>query len=123
VIGAILRFLGFLFSFTPIDEIPDIVKNAFISAEDKNFYNHQGFDLQGIVKAGVEFGMDRIQGGDKRARGASTIAQQVAKNFLLSGERTADRNVLRNCLQGRRPISPLCPSLRQIAIRYGIHRH
>ena len=79
--------------FTPIDEIPDIVKNAFISAEDKNFYNHQGFDLQGIVKAGVEFGMDRIQGGDKRARGASTIAQQVAKNFLLSGERTADRKI------------------------------
>ncbi len=79
--------------FTPIDEIPAVIKHAFISAEDKNFYNHQGFDIQGIAKAGIEFGMDRIRGGNKRARGASTIAQQVAKNFLLSGERTADRKI------------------------------
>ncbi len=79
--------------FSPIDEIPPLVKNAFISAEDKNFYNHQGFDLLGIAKAGIEFAMDRLQGGNKRARGASTIPQQVAKNFLLSGERTADRKI------------------------------
>ncbi len=79
--------------FTPIDEIPDLVKNAFISAEDKNFYNHQGFDLQGIAKAGIEFAVDRAQGGNKRARGASTIPQQVAKNFFFSSEREAERKI------------------------------
>ena len=79
--------------YTPFDEIPDLVKHAFISAEDKNFYTHKGFDPVGIVKAGAEFVIDRVQGGNKRARGASTIPQQVAKFMLLSGERTADRKI------------------------------
>ena len=79
--------------FTPVDEIPDVVKHAFISAEDKNFYNHQGFDLRGIAAAGYEFVSDRVRGGSARARGASTIPQQVAKNFLLSGERSAERKI------------------------------
>ena len=73
--------------FTPIDEIPDVVKHAFISAEDKNFYSHKGFDALGIVKAGI----DAARGG--RLRGASTITQQVMKNFLLSGDRTAERKI------------------------------
>ena len=73
--------------FTPIDEIPDLVKNAFISAEDKNFYSHPGYDLRGIVAAVV----DAAQGG--RLRGASTITQQVMKNFLLSGDRSAVRKI------------------------------
>jgi len=79
--------------FTPIDEIPDVIKHAFISAEDKNFYNHTGFDAMGIAKAGLDFVTDRISGGDARARGASTITQQVMKNFLLSGDRSAERKI------------------------------
>ena len=73
--------------FTPIDEIPDVVKYAFISAEDKNFYSHKGYDLQGIIKAAI----DAARGG--RLRGASTITQQVMKNFLLSGDRSAERKI------------------------------
>lgn len=79
--------------FTPIDEIPDLVKHAFVSAEDKNFYNHSGFDAVGIAKAGIDFAMDTIKGNDARARGASTITQQVMKNFLLSGDRSAERKI------------------------------
>ncbi|MEM9199953.1 MAG: transglycosylase domain-containing protein, partial [Pseudomonadota bacterium] len=73
--------------FTPIDEIPDLVKHAFISAEDKNFYTHPGFDLLGIGKAVF----DAVMGAN--LRGASTIPQQVMKNFLLSGERTGERKI------------------------------
>ncbi len=62
--------------FAPIEEIPDIVKHAFISAEDKNFYTHKGYDPRGMAAAAV----DALQGG--RLRGASTITQQVMKNFL-----------------------------------------
>lgn len=73
--------------FSPIEEIPDLVKHAMISAEDKHFYSHAGFDPVGIVKAGFE----AMQGG--RLRGASTITQQVMKNFLLSNERTLERKI------------------------------
>lgn len=73
--------------FTPADEIPDLVKHAFISAEDKNFYDHWGFDPRGIASAVI----DAAQGG--RLRGASTITQQVVKNFLLSGEREIERKI------------------------------
>ncbi len=75
--------------FTPIEEIPDIVKEAFISAEDKNFYHHRGYDARGIVAAGVE----AIRSRGKEVRGASTITQQVMKNFLLSGDRTGERKI------------------------------
>ncbi|WP_112324160.1 penicillin-binding protein 1A [Oceanibium sediminis] len=73
--------------FTPIEEIPDVVKQAFISAEDKNFYEHGGFDPVGIVKAVID-----AASGD-RLRGASTITQQVMKNFVLDGSRRAERKV------------------------------
>nr|WP_281501298.1 PBP1A family penicillin-binding protein [Aliiroseovarius sp. S1123] len=73
--------------FAPADEIPDLVKHAFISAEDKNFYNHAGFDPRGIAAAAVE----AARGG--ALRGASTIPQQVVKNFLLSSERSAERKI------------------------------
>ncbi len=73
--------------FTPADEIPDLVKHAFISAEDKNFYHHKGFDMRGIIAAAIE----AARGG--RLRGASTISQQVVKNFLLSSERSAERKI------------------------------
>ncbi|SFP60498.1 penicillin-binding protein 1A [Tranquillimonas alkanivorans] len=73
--------------YAPADEIPDLVKHAFISAEDKNFYNHQGYDVRGMVAAAV----DAARGA--RLRGASTIPQQVVKNFLLSSDRSAERKV------------------------------
>ncbi|MEO0991232.1 MAG: transglycosylase domain-containing protein, partial [Pseudomonadota bacterium] len=73
--------------FVPAEEMPDLVKQAFISAEDKNFYSHQGFDPVGMASAAL----DAARGG--RLRGASTITQQVMKNFLLSGDRSAERKI------------------------------
>ena len=73
--------------FTPIDEIPDRIKQAFISAEDKNFYAHAGFDPMGIAAA-----IYQAAQGD-RLRGASTITQQVMKNFLLTGDRSGERKI------------------------------
>ncbi len=73
--------------FVPIEEIPPLVKNAFISAEDKNFYRHKGYDLRGMIAAAVQ----AARGG--RLRGASTITQQVMKNFLLSSDRSAERKI------------------------------
>lgn len=83
--------------FAPIEEIPDIVKWAFISAEDKNFYSHQGFDARGI--AGAIWDAIRTRG--QTLRGASTIPQQVAKNFLLGGERTVERKIKEMILANR----------------------
>ncbi|WP_146343985.1 penicillin-binding protein 1A [Phaeobacter marinintestinus] len=75
--------------FTPASEIPDMVKQAFISAEDKNFYTHQGYDLRGIAAAAI----DAVKSRGRDVRGASTITQQVMKNFLLSGDRKAERKI------------------------------
>src|ERR1700737_161392 len=74
--------------YLPSSAIPPLVKQAFISAEDKNFYFHFGFDPEGILRAGYVF----LQ-GSKHIQGASTITQQVAKNFLLNNERTFDRKM------------------------------
>jgi penicillin-binding protein 1A len=73
--------------YTPPSEIPDLVKNAFISAEDKNFYIHKGYDLRGMAAAALQ----AARGG--RLRGASTITQQVMKNFLLDGSRKVERKI------------------------------
>ena len=75
--------------FTPIGEIPELVKQAFISAEDKNFYTHSGYDPRGIAAALVEAAATR----GRVVRGASTITQQVTKNFLLSGDRRLERKI------------------------------
>ncbi|RKF15156.1 penicillin-binding protein 1A [Roseovarius spongiae] len=75
--------------FTPAEEIPDLVKEAFISAEDKNFYSHSGYDARGIVAAGIE----AVRTRGRTVRGASTITQQVMKNFLLSGDRKIERKI------------------------------
>ncbi|WP_270732961.1 penicillin-binding protein 1A [Shimia sp. Alg240-R146] len=75
--------------FVPADEIPDLVKQAFISAEDKNFYVHSGYDARGIAAASIECFASRGSG----CRGASTITQQVMKNFLLSGDRKIERKI------------------------------
>lgn len=75
--------------FVPADEIPELVKEAFISAEDKNFYTHSGYDARGIAAAAVE----AVQSRGSNVRGASTITQQVMKNFLLSGDRKIERKI------------------------------
>ena len=75
--------------FVPIEDIPEVVKDAFISAEDKNFYNHHGYDVTGMAAAF----RDAILTRGQELRGASTITQQVMKNFLLSGDRTGERKI------------------------------
>lgn len=75
--------------FAPSEDIPPLVKEAFISAEDKNFYTHQGYDARGIAAAAFDAAMSR----GKDVRGASTITQQVMKNFLLDGSRSAERKI------------------------------
>lgn len=77
--------------FVPEDKIPDMVKNAFIAAEDKHFYSHPGIDFMGITRAILTNFKNAATG--KRLVGASTITQQVAKNFLLSSERSLTRKV------------------------------
>ncbi|RMC33710.1 penicillin-binding protein 1A [Paracoccus alkanivorans] len=75
--------------FVPIEEIPDLLKQAFISAEDKHFYDHPGYDIWGIGGAVWQ----AIRSGGENVRGASTITQQVMKNFLLSSDRSVERKV------------------------------
>ncbi len=77
--------------FVPEDKIPQKVKQAFIAAEDKHFYSHSGIDFLGITRAIITNVKNYAQG--KRFIGASTITQQVAKNFLLSSERTLVRKI------------------------------
>jgi penicillin-binding protein 1A len=79
--------------FVPVDEIPEMVKNAFISAEDKNFYSHPGVDAVGIAKAITRFAMARAAGRSARLSGASTITQQVMKNFLVGSSRSFERKI------------------------------
>jgi penicillin-binding protein 1A len=74
--------------YLPSNAIPPLVKQAFISAEDKNFYSHSGIDPEGIARAALV-----LVKGDKHMQGASTITQQVAKNFLLTNERSFDRKI------------------------------
>ncbi|KPQ08113.1 MAG: penicillin-binding protein 1A McrA [Rhodobacteraceae bacterium HLUCCA12] len=75
--------------FAPIDDVPELLRAAFISAEDRNFYEHQGFDPVAIIAAL----RDAVVSRGRTLRGASTITQQVMKNFLLSGDRTGERKI------------------------------
>lgn len=70
------------------EDIPAHVENAFLAAEDADFYNHEGMDYFGMVRAMLS----NIEAGEIR-QGASTITQQVVKNFLLSPERTFERKI------------------------------
>lgn len=79
--------------YLPIQAMPELLKQAFISAEDKNFYKHGGVDFLALGNAAFTYGEAKLAGRDARARGASTITQQVAKNFLLTSDRTADRKI------------------------------
>src|SRR6201991_4972664 len=77
--------------YLPIQAVPKLVINAFLAAEDKNFYEHGGIDYSGMARAALLF----IQnyGSNRRPQGASTITQQVAKNFLLTNEVSFTRKI------------------------------
>ena len=77
--------------FVPFEAIPNVVINSFLSAEDKNFFYHPGVDAKGIVRAIKNNIKNALK--SKRLEGASTITQQVAKNFLLSNEVSFDRKI------------------------------
>jgi penicillin-binding protein 1A len=77
--------------YIPIQAVPKMVINAFIAAEDKNFYEHDGIDFAGIARAGVAYVQN--YGSGRRPQGASTITQQVAKNFLLTNELSLQRKL------------------------------
>jgi|TARA_B100001540_G_scaffold70354_1_gene63396 penicillin-binding protein 1A len=77
--------------FIPFDAIPSKVVNSFLSAEDKNFFNHPGIDAKGILRATIKNFSNILN--DKRLEGASTITQQVAKNFLLTNEVSLRRKI------------------------------
>jgi penicillin-binding protein 1A len=77
--------------YLPIQAIPKLVINAFVSAEDKNFYEHGGLDFSGIARAAFFYAEN--YGSNRRPQGASTITQQVAKNFLLTNEVSFQRKI------------------------------
>jgi penicillin-binding protein 1A len=77
--------------YIPIQAVPKLVIDAFLAAEDKNFYEHGGLDFVGIARAAVTFVEN--YGSGRRPQGASTITQQVAKNFLLSNEVSLSRKI------------------------------
>ncbi|HEY8127442.1 MAG TPA: penicillin-binding protein 1A [Hyphomicrobium sp.] len=79
--------------FVPINTVPKRVIGAFLSAEDRRFYEHGGVDLQGVLRAVFAAVEAKVHGSNKRAQGASTITQQVAKNFLLTNERSIERKI------------------------------
>ncbi|MEE2524818.1 penicillin-binding protein 1A [Hyphobacterium sp. HN65] len=85
--------------FVPIDRIPPNLTNAFLAAEDANFYEHGGLDFVGIIRATLNNIGNVLR--DDRLEGASTITQQVAKNFLLSSEQRMERKI-REMLLARR---------------------
>jgi penicillin-binding protein 1A len=77
--------------YLPIQAVPKLVTNAFLAAEDKNFYEHGGIDFTGMARAAVVYAQNF--GSNKRPQGASTITQQVAKNFLLTNEVSFTRKI------------------------------
>ncbi len=77
--------------YIPIQAVPKLVINAFIAAEDKNFYDHNGIDFTGIARAALLYAQN--YGTKRRPQGASTITQQVAKNFLLTNEVSFQRKI------------------------------
>jgi penicillin-binding protein 1A len=80
-------------SFVPINAIPQRVIHAFLAAEDKNFYQHGGVDPMGILRSALIDAKNFLTGSGKRPIGASTITQQVARNFLLTNEVSLSRKV------------------------------
>ncbi len=79
--------------FVPITAIPKRVADAFIASEDQRFYTHPGIDPVGLSRAVTVAIFEKLTGSDRRIKGASTITQQVAQNFLLGKEYTFDRKI------------------------------
>ncbi len=77
--------------YLPIQAVPKMVINAFLAAEDKNFYEHGGIDYSGMARAALLYAQNF--GSNRRPQGASTITQQVAKNFLLTNEVSFARKI------------------------------
>ena len=77
--------------YVPIQAVPKLVINSFLAAEDKNFYEHGGVDYSGMLRAAILYVQN--YGSNKRPQGASTITQQVAKNFLLNNEVSFSRKI------------------------------
>jgi penicillin-binding protein 1A len=77
--------------YLPIQAVPKLVINAFLAAEDKNFYEHGGIDYSGMARAALLYVQNF--GSNRRPQGASTITQQVAKNFLLTNEVSFTRKI------------------------------
>src|SRR6202041_265368 len=77
--------------YLPIQAVPKLVINSFLAAEDKNFYEHGGIDYSGMARAAVLYAQN--YGSNRRPQGASTITQQVAKNFLLTNEVSFTRKI------------------------------
>src|SRR6201984_2788056 len=77
--------------YLPIQAIPKRVFDPFLAAEDKNFYEHGGIDFTGMARAGLLYLQN--MGSNRRPQGASTITQQVAKNFLLTNEVSFTRKI------------------------------
>src|SRR6516164_795373 len=77
--------------YLPIQAVPKLVINAFLAAEDKNFYEHGGIDYSGMARAAILYAQN--YGSNRRPQGASTITQQVAKNFLLNNEVSFARKI------------------------------
>ncbi|MFW5660976.1 MAG: penicillin-binding protein 1A [Oceanicaulis sp.] len=79
--------------FVPIENIPPDVIAAFLSAEDKSFYQHGGVDVFGMIRGGVRSVLSRLRNPNASLQSGSTITQQVAKNFLLTSEQRLERKV------------------------------
>ena len=77
--------------FVPYESIPKNIINSFLSAEDKNFFSHPGVDAKGVLRAVINNIRNIMT--SKRLEGASTITQQVAKNFLLTNEVSLNRKI------------------------------
>ncbi|KPF72064.1 penicillin-binding protein [Bosea sp. AAP35] len=77
--------------YLPIQAVPKLIIEAYLSAEDKNFYKHVGVDPEGLVRAAITNFRNRSAG--RRPQGASTITQQVAKNFLVGSEQNYERKI------------------------------
>lgn len=85
--GVIAEFAKERRIWTPVEEMPKLLINAYLAAEDSDFYRHGGYDLKAIIRAAL------VNALTNRKQGASTITQQVAKTFLLSNERTYTRKI------------------------------
>ena len=79
--------------FVPFERIPKRVIHAFVAAEDQRFFTHGGVDFLGLARAAMTNARGYVSGSDRRLVGGSTITQQVAKNFLLTSEKTFERKI------------------------------